>query len=95
MIAMLAFLARNDAMLIADDDELLEFSLAVADDRLDREASIEFVERRVVRLSESTEAFQHRLSRMSAKEAEALLSALRRMLGDDSSRAFQAFRTFR
>ena len=47
LTAMLVFLGRNNSLLIALDDELLEFSLAVADGRLDQEAACNFAALRV------------------------------------------------
>ena len=49
LVAMDTFLARNAAWLLASDDELVDFSVKVADHQLSREESIPFVENRTVR----------------------------------------------
>lgn len=49
LVAMDTFLARNAAWLFASDDELVDFSVKVADHQLSREESVPFVERRTWR----------------------------------------------
>ena len=43
------FLFRNGFVLIASNEQLLDFSLRVADNRLSRDASTEWIEKRAVR----------------------------------------------
>ncbi len=47
--AMEWFLYRNDFVLFATNDRLVDFSLRVADDRLSRDASARWIERRALR----------------------------------------------
>ncbi len=80
LMAMAVFLRRNHALLLAGNDELLEYSLNVVSGAISRDASFEFIERRTIRLQWSNRAIERWAHRLSDADAEASAQALRYVL---------------
>ena len=91
LVAMDTFLARNGAWLFASDDELVDFSIKVADHQLSREESIPFVERRTVRFHWNGARIQTWLARIPPDDLLAVQDALRSLLRADPSIANAMF----
>ncbi len=64
--AMEWFLFRNDFALIATNDQLVDFALRVADDRLSRDASAEWIAQRAIRSSWTDQRVQKWADSLSA-----------------------------
>ena len=91
LVAMDTFLARNAAWLFASDDELVDFSVKVADHQLSREASIPFVERRTVRFHWGDTRIETWLKGIPQDDLLAVREALRSLDRAESSIANAMF----
>lgn len=91
LVAMDTFLARNGAWLFASDDELVDFSVQVADHQLSREESIPFVERRTVRFHWSEARIGAWLRRIPPGDLLAVQAALRSLEQGELSAANELF----
>ena len=85
LVAMDTFLARNGAWLFASDNELVDFSVQVADHQLSREESIPFVERRTVRFHWDEVRIGTWLRRIPPDDLFAVQAALRSLEQGESS----------
>ena len=95
LVAMDTFLARNGAWLFASDDELIEFSIQVADHQLTRDGSAAFLERRVVRLYWSDAMLRRRLERLAEEDLFAIAEAFRSLDEAEPSIANEMFADLR
>lgn len=73
--AMQMFLLDNDAILFASDEQLLEFSLAVASGEMSRDESIEYVANRTARERWSAEQLLRWLGRLNDEDRGQVLEA--------------------
>ncbi len=89
LTAMVAFLRMNDFVLHASGDELLDFSLRVANNEMSRGDSADFVVQRASRLTWSAERFVRWVRSLSGDALDGVSSALTR---DDAGRFDEAIR---
>ena len=83
--AMEAFLWMNRVHLLATDDELEQFALDVAADRLSRDRSVEFIVRRAFRWEWSDAQVERRLRAFDRAELGSVLGSGRRVARFDES----------
>lgn len=91
LVAMDTFLARNGAWLFASDEELVDFSVRVADHQLSREESIPFVERRTVRFHWSDARMDTWLASTPLGDLVAVRDALRSLVREEPTVANAMF----
>ena len=73
--AMAWFLFRNGFVLLTTSARLVDFALRVADDRLNRDDSADWIERRAIRVTWTREHLERRLRRLSEEELVEVASA--------------------
>ena len=73
--AMEMFVLRNDAMIFATDDELVDFSLRVASGEMSREDCALYLRRRTLRLTWTDEQTDRWFDLMPAADAQAVVKA--------------------
>lgn len=86
LTAMIVFLARNQAFILASEDELYETSIGIADGGISRDALCAFIERRTVRTTwspRSLHQWRTRLARSHAEERQ--VKQLIGFTGDDQT----------
>lgn len=73
--AMEVFLLDNRAVLVATDDELVNFSLQVAASDLNRDGCAAFLSRRMLRTQWTQDSLRRHLDRLSQDELDAIAAA--------------------
>lgn len=84
LTAMIVFLARNQAFILASEDELYETSIGIADGGISRDALCAFIERRTVRTTWSPRSLHQWRTRLARSRAdEQRVRALLGFSGDE------------